>query len=302
MRPPRPGLGFGNGGPGNGGPRDGALRPGLTLRALVPNAITAAALCVGLTGIRFAIAGDFEKSVQAVILAGLLDGIDGRAARALRAETRFGAELDSLADAISFGVAPALIIYLWSLQYLPRIGWLAALAFAICCVLRLARFNARIDLPEQPHKEAGFLTGVPAPVGAGLAFLPLYLWISSGLSELRMAPLVGAWMVVIAFLMISGLPTLGWSRLRPRRNIRIEVIAFVGLLVAALLTEPWLTLAAITTGYLMLMPYAVVSYGRIKRQREARRATGTGSRPAPEPEQPQEPPQETPPEPAPPRE
>ena len=141
-------------------------RGGLTLRAMVPNAITAAALCVGLTGIRFAIAEDFKSAVVAVILAGVLDGVDGRAARLLKAQSRFGAELDSLADSISFGVAPALIIYLWTLQSLPSIGWFAALAFAICCVLRLARFNARIDLADQPHKSAGFLTGVPAPVGA----------------------------------------------------------------------------------------------------------------------------------------
>ena len=154
---------------GDGEPeqRSRRLPKGLTLRALVPNALTAAALCVGLTGIRFAIAGEFEKSVMAVILAGLLDGIDGRAARLLKAQSRFGAELDSLADSISFGVAPALIIYLWALRDLPSLGWFAALAFAICCVLRLARFNARIDLPDQPHKQAGFLTGVPAPVGAG---------------------------------------------------------------------------------------------------------------------------------------
>jgi CDP-diacylglycerol--serine O-phosphatidyltransferase len=249
---------------------EGGLRPGLTLRALVPNAITAGALCVGLTGIRFAIAGDFAKAVQAVIVAGVLDGIDGRMARALRAETRFGAELDSLADSISFGVAPALIIYLWSLQSLPRVGWFAALAFAICCVLRLARFNAQIDMPEQPHKEAGFLTGVPAPLGAALAFLPLYIWLSSGLEILRTPLLVGAWMVLVAFLMISAVPTLGWSRIRPRRNVRIEVIALVALLIAALLSEPWLTLAGVTIIYLLSMPYTFVVYGRVKRQREAR--------------------------------
>jgi CDP-diacylglycerol--serine O-phosphatidyltransferase len=256
---------------------EAGLRPGLTLRALVPNAITAGALCVGLTGIRFAIAGDFAKAVQAVIVAGVLDGIDGRMARALRAETRFGAELDSLADSISFGVAPALIVYLWSLQSLPRVGWFAALAFAICCVLRLARFNARIDMPEQPHKEAGFLTGVPAPLGAALAFLPLYIWLSSGLEVFRMPLLVGAWMVLVAFLMISAVPTLGWSRIRPRRNVRIEVIALLGLLVAALLSEPWLTLAGVTIIYLLSMPYTFVVYGRVKQQREAR----LGSRSAP---------------------
>jgi CDP-diacylglycerol--serine O-phosphatidyltransferase len=242
------------------------------LRALVPNAITAAALCVGLTGIRFAIAGQFENSVQAVILAGLLDGVDGRIARLLKADSRFGAELDSLADSISFGVAPALIIYLWALRALPKLGWLAALAFAICCVLRLARFNARIDLSDQPHKQAGFLTGVPAPVGAGLAFLPMYLWIESGRPEFADPVVVSIWLALIAFLMISNLPTLSWSRLRPRRRIRLEVIALAGLLVAALLTEPWLTLAGISFAYLLLIPVGLVSYVRARRQRASHAA------------------------------
>ena len=253
---------------------DRPLPKGLTLRALVPNAITAAALCAGLTGIRFAIAGDFEKSVQAVILAGLLDGIDGRAARLLKAQSKFGAELDSLADSISFGVAPALIVYLWTLQSLPSIGWMAALAFAICCVLRLARFNAQIDLTVSPHKEAGFLTGVPAPVGAGLAFLPMYLWIASGRPEFSDPVVVSVWTALIAFLMISGLPTLSWSKLRPPRSVRIEVIAIVGLLVAALLTEPWFTLVVITLAYLLLIPYGFYAYSRVKRQRADRAAAG----------------------------
>ncbi|WP_428981626.1 CDP-diacylglycerol--serine O-phosphatidyltransferase [Novosphingobium album (ex Liu et al. 2023)] len=238
----------------------------LSIRAIVPNAITAAALCSGLTGIRFAIAGDFEKSVQAIILAGLLDGIDGRAARLLKAQTRFGAELDSLADSISFGVAPALIVYLWTLRDLPSIGWISALAFTICCVLRLARFNARLDVLDQPHKQAGFLTGVPAPLGAGLAFLPMYLWIVSGRSEFANPIAVSGWMVLIAFLMISNLPTLSWSRLRPPRDIRIGIIALVGLLAAALLTEPWLTLVLITLIYLLLIPVGIVTYARFRRR------------------------------------
>jgi CDP-diacylglycerol--serine O-phosphatidyltransferase len=257
------------------------LPGGLTLRAMVPNAITAAALCVGLTGIRFAIGQDFKMAVVAVIFAGVLDGIDGRAARLLKAQSRFGAELDSLADSISFGVAPALIIYLWTLQSLPRLGWFASLAFAICCVLRLARFNARIDVVDQPHKSAGFLTGVPAPVGAGLAFLPMYLWIASDKMEIFAAPiLVGVWLVLIAFLMISSLPTLSWGKLRPRRNIRLEVLALVGLVVAALLTEPWLTLAAVTVGYLLLIPVGLINYGRVKRQRGGRLAVKDAAPPA----------------------
>ena len=167
---------------------DIAARPdgrGLSLRAMLPNAITAAALCSGLTGISFAIEGQWQYAVLAVVLAAILDGVDGRIARMLNAQSRFGAELDSLADCISFGVAPALILFVWSLQGLPSFGWFAALGFAICMALRLARFNARIDIENQPHKSAGFLTGVPAPVGAGLAFLPVYLWIETGNDAFR---------------------------------------------------------------------------------------------------------------------
>lgn len=243
------------------------LAPGLSMRAVVPNAITAAALCSGLTGIRFAIAGDYEKAVQAVILAGLLDGIDGRAARLLKAQTRFGAELDSLADSISFGVAPALIVYLWTLHQLPSMGWMASLAFAICCVLRLARFNARLDMLDQPHKDAGFLTGVPAPLGAGLTFLPLYLWVAGGrMSEFANPVLVSGWMVLVAFLMISSIPTLAWSRMRPPPHLRLGVLALVGLTMAALLIEPWFTLAVVTIVYLLLIPVGLVTYAKVRRQ------------------------------------
>ncbi len=242
---------------------------GLTMRAVVPNAITAAALCIGLTGIRFAIGGDFERAILAVIVAGGLDGIDGRIARLLKAQSRFGAELDSLADSLSFGVAPALILFLWSLQDLPRLGWFAALALALCCMLRLARFNAQIDVEDQPHKSAGFLTGIPAPVGAGVAFLPLYLYQATGETLFRDPLLVGPWVVLIAFLMISNLATLSWTSLKPARSIRIEVIALVGLLAAFLFLEPWWTLAVITGGYLLLLPYGWVRYAKVRRQRAA---------------------------------
>ena len=200
------------------------LPSGLTLRALVPNAITAGALCVGLTGIRFAIGGEFAKAVLFVIAAGMLDGIDGRIARMLNAQSRFGAELDSLADSINFGVAPALILYLWSLQEMPRLGWFAALAFAICCVL------------------------------------------------FRDPLLVGIWLVLNAFLLISALPTLAWGKLAPRRSMRLPVIVLVALLVAGLVNEPWLTLVVICVGYLALIPVGIVSYARVKRQRAARAA------------------------------
>lgn len=240
---------------------------GLTLRAMLPNAVTAAALCSGLTGIRFAISENWGAAVFAVILAGLLDGIDGRIARALKAQSRFGAELDSLADSLSFGTAPALIVYLWSLSSEPRLGWFAALAFAICCALRLARFNAQIDSAEGPRKAAGFLTGIPAPLGAGLAFLPFYLWTATSIEVFRHPLLVGVWLVLIAMLMISNIATLSWSKLRPRRSVRLELLAIGGMVFAALLLEPWWTLAAISIGYLITLPYGIVRYARFTRQR-----------------------------------
>ena len=250
-------------------PRARRFGGGLTLRAVLPNAITAAALCAGLTGIRFAIDGRWEMALFAIILAGVLDGIDGRIARLLKAQSRFGAELDSLADSLSFGMAPALVLFLWSLQDLPRFGWFASLAFAIACALWLARFNARIDQDEQPHKSAGFLTGVPAPVGAGLAFLPMYLWIASGEEIFREPLLVALWTAVIAFLLISNIATMSWKSIRPASSLRLAMIGLVGLVFAALLTEPWWTLAVICLGYLALMPMGIANYARVRRQRAA---------------------------------
>lgn len=244
---------------------------GLSMRSVLPNAITAAALAAGLTGVKFAIVGDWEKTLLAIILAGVLDGIDGRIARLLKAQSRFGAELDSLADSLSFGMAPAIILFLWSLQELPRIGWFASLAFAICCALRLARFNAQIDIEEQPHKSAGFLTGVPAPVAAGLAFLPMYLWLASGASFWRDPWLVGGWLALVAVMMVSNVATLTWKALRPSRDMRLGVIAIGGLLVAALLMETWWTLVAICVVYLALMPVGVVRYAKVRKARGSKK-------------------------------
>jgi CDP-diacylglycerol--serine O-phosphatidyltransferase len=225
--------------------------------------------------VRFAIAaasgavGDWQKALLAIVLAGVLDGIDGRIARLLKAQSRFGAELDSLADSLSFGMAPALILFLWSLQGLPRFGWFASLAFAICCALRLARFNARIDMDDQPHKSAGFLTGVPAPVGAGLAFLPMYLWLATGEPLFREPWLVAVWLAAMAFLMISNIATLSWKSVRPGRSIRLGAIAIFALVFGALLTDPWWTLSAICLVYLAFMPVAMANYAKVKRQRVA---------------------------------
>ena len=245
----------------DGGPR------GIPFRAMIPNGITALALCMGLTGVSLAIRGEWERALAAIVLAGVLDGLDGRIARLLRAQSKFGAELDSLSDNIAFGTAPALILFLWSLQTAPRFGWIAALALAVCCALRLARFNARIDAAEQPHKSAGFNTGVPAPAGAGVAFIPIYLWLITGNEQFRQWPLVMAWTLIIAALMISSLPTYSWSSIRIRPAWRLFALAGVALLGAALLTTPWITLLIVSAIYLLMIPVALASYARLRRRR-----------------------------------
>ena len=260
-------------------------RHGIPLRAVIPNAITALALCVGLTGVRFAIAERWDLAVAMVVIAGVLDGMDGRIARALRGQTRFGAELDSLSDVIAFGVAPAIILHLWVLQTWPRVGWMFALAYAACMALRLARFNARIDAEDQPHKSAGYLTGVPAPAGAGLLLLPIILWLASDqqwdwLKDYR---LVAAWAAVIAFLVVSSLATFSWSSMRLRRNVRFEAIVVIVLIGGALLTEPWATLSVVAIAYVALIPFSIASYARIKRLRKGTSASPPAP-PVPEPD------------------
>ncbi|MEO6062347.1 MAG: phosphatidylcholine/phosphatidylserine synthase [Thermoflexales bacterium] len=246
----------------------------IPFRAFVPNAITAMALCMGLTGVSFAISAtntedltSWQLALACVVVAGVLDGLDGRIARLLRAQSRFGAELDSLSDNIAFGTAPALMLFLWSLQTAPRFGWIAALSLAVCCALRLARFNARLEESEQPHKSAGFNTGIPAPVGAGLAFVPIYLWLLTGNDQFRMWQPVMAWILVVAALMISTIPTYTWSSIRIRREWRLFALAGIALLGAALVSAPWVTLLGISVLYLVMIPFSVASYARVRRRR-----------------------------------
>jgi CDP-diacylglycerol--serine O-phosphatidyltransferase len=234
---------------------------------------------------RFAMAGQWESAIYAVIIAAVLDGMDGRIARMLKGPSRFGAELDSLSDVIAFGVSPAVILYLWSLQHWPRFGWLFALAYAVCMALRLARFNARIDVEDQPHKSAGFNTGVPAPAGAGLLLVPIYLWLASGKSWdwLLDYRLVAAWAAIVAFLVISNLATFSWTSLRLRRSVRLGAILAVALLGGALINATWETLTASALFYLLLIPFSVASYSRVKRQRAAAASRRPGTaEPSPE--------------------
>jgi CDP-diacylglycerol--serine O-phosphatidyltransferase len=252
---------------------------GIPLRTVVPNAITILALCSGLFAIRYAIAGDWERAAWAIVLAAFLDVMDGRIARLLKGQSRFGAELDSLSDVTAFGVAPAVVLYQWMLAQLAydpfahdlwaRYGWLIALAHAVCGALRLARFNANIDALDQPHKSAGFLTGIPAPAGAGLTLLPLFLWLWIGLDVFHAPLLIAPWAALVAFMMVSNLATYSWSSLRLRSHVRFGALVVIALIGAALLTAPWPTLSVAALFYAAMIPFSIASYARIKRQRAA---------------------------------
>jgi CDP-diacylglycerol--serine O-phosphatidyltransferase len=244
-------------------------RRGIPLRAVVPNAVTALALCSGLTAIRFAISAEWDKALAAIMVAAVLDGMDGRIARMLNGASRFGAELDSLSDVVAFGVSPAIVLHLWALQHWPRFGWLFALAYAVCTALRLARFNASLDSADQPRKSAGYLTGVPAPAGAGLLLLPIFLWLASDgqWAWLRDRAVVAPWALICAFLMISTVPTFSWTSFRLRSHVRLWVLVAIAMVGGALLVAPWETLSAVALLYAVSIPFGAASYARVRRQR-----------------------------------
>jgi CDP-diacylglycerol--serine O-phosphatidyltransferase len=247
-------------------------KPGISLRALIPNAVTAMALCTGLSGVWLALQGRWEHAVAAVVVAGILDALDGRIARLLKGESRFGAELDSLSDVLAFGATPALIIYSWVLHEMPRFGWTISVFFVLCAALRLARFNARIDVEDQPHKSAGFNTGIPSPAGAGLALLPLVVWLETGADWARDWRLVAPWLLLAALGMISNLATFSWSSIKVKRSWRFLAVALIGLIAAGLVVAPWIALILTSVVYVGLLPLSVFNYARIKRAKVSRQA------------------------------
>jgi CDP-diacylglycerol--serine O-phosphatidyltransferase len=234
----------------------------IPVRVLLPNLITLLALCAGLTAIRLAIEGKLELALAAIVFAALLDGIDGRVARMLKGTSRFGAELDSLADFVNFGVAPGLILYFWGLHELKSAGWIAALVFAICAALRLARFNVMIDDPDKPVWAGNFFTGIPAPAGALTVLLPIYLYflgVSNGL--------VTAWVTLfytlaIGLLMVSRLPVFSGKRVGKRvpPEMVLPVFVVVVLAFALLISYPWEVLSVSAVIYLASLPLGWLSY------------------------------------------
>lgn len=230
------------------------------VRVILPNLVTLLALCMGLTAIRFAVDGQFETAVIAVIAAAILDGLDGRIARALRGTSRFGAELDSLADFVDFGVAPALILYFWSLHEIKSIGWFAALVFAIAAALRLARFNVMVEDPNRPPWQAHFFTGMPAPAGAIVSLLPLYLNLSVlEVQNVRgLAPFEIVYVLIVAFLMASRIPHFSGKKIgRVPREYVIVVLLGVVACILLLATFPMEMLVFLALLYLATIPFAI---------------------------------------------
>ncbi len=260
------------------------FRP-IPVRMLVPNVITLLAICAGLTAIRLSTEGRLGLAVGAIVFAAILDGIDGRVARMIKGQSKFGAELDSLADFVNFGVAPGLMLYFWQLHELHDGGWIAAMVFAIAGGLRLARFNATIDDPTKPPFAANYFTGMPAPAGAVTALLPVYL---AFLDVWKMpAILTACYILLIAFLMVSRLPVFSGKTVRMRVPPEMVLPLFVCVIffIALLIGYPWHILSAGSVLFLLSLPLGWKSYRDHKRAYDAANApaAATAAAPAPAP-------------------
>lgn len=244
---------------------------GLSLNRMAPNVLTLLALCAGMTAIRFAMNGNFVGAVYAIIVAGIFDGLDGRLARLLKSTSSFGAELDSLSDFISFGVAPAAVLYLWTMEALHGVGWAIVLFFAVCCALRLARFNIQASA-EPPAYTAGFFTGVPAPAGAGLVMVPMFLSFEWGDWLFRSPYLSAVTVSGVALLMVSRVPTVSLKRIRVPQHLVVPTLLGIGVLTAFFTTAPWPTLTLVGIVYIGSIPVTVHAARRQRRTAGVRRA------------------------------
>ena len=242
------------------------FRP-VPVRMLLPNLVTLLALCVGLTGIRLAFEGKLELALYAIVFAAALDGIDGRLARMIKGQSKFGAELDSLADFMNFGCAPALFLYLWGLKDIGNVGWIGAMVFAICAALRLARFNVMIEDPNRPAWAANYFTGMPAPAGALVVLLPIYmslLGFFKAPAALTLLYLTLLYTLVIAGLMVSRIPVFSGKRVGQRvpPEMLLPVFAAIVVFFALLISYPWEVLTVGTLLYLASLPFGWRSYQR----------------------------------------
>ena len=256
----------------------------IPVRMLIPNLITLLALCAGLTAIRLAFEDKLEWALAAIVFAAALDGLDGRVARLIKGQSRFCAELDSLADFVNFGCAPGLIVYLWGLHDLGNVGWICAMVFAICGALRLARFNVMIDDPNRPLWSGNFFTGVPAPAGALVAMLPIYVHLLGGPKIAATITLL--YTLAIAFLMVSQVPVFSGKRVGKRvpPEMVLPVFVLAVLFTALLIAYPWWVLSIGTIAYLACLPLGWVSYKEYQRKdaMAATQAMGASDVPAPD--------------------
>jgi CDP-diacylglycerol--serine O-phosphatidyltransferase len=251
---------------GQGGPR---IRE-IPLRLVLPNLITVLAICAGLSGIRLAFEGRFETAVVMVLIAAFLDGIDGRIARMLKATSKFGAQMDSLADIVNFGVAPALVLYAFLLDRAGSPGWIAAILFAIACGLRLARFNVLDEDKDRPAWQAEYFVGVPAPAGAVVVMLPVYLVFIGAIEPGRtVAFLSSGFAILVAFLLVSRLPVWSGKRMRIARDAVLPAILGIVLFALLLFAYPWPTLTVGVLAYLAFLPFSFRAYSRRADREEA---------------------------------
>jgi len=236
----------------------------LPINRMIPSILTILALCAGLTAIRFGLQERWEAAIIAILVAAIFDGLDGRIARMLGQASKFGAELDSLSDIVCFGVAPAVLVYFWSLQDAGGVGWAAVMLFAVCCALRLARFNSRVEKAERPVWASRFFTGVSAPAAAGLALLPMTLWLGFGFDFFRSPAIAGLFLVAVAGLMISQVPTFSLKSDRIPHRFVLPILLAVGLTAGFFASAPWLTIAAVCIAYAVSIPFSFRLYRRLR--------------------------------------
>ncbi len=249
-----------------------AKRPlqGYSLPAMLPNMATVLALCTGLSAVRYGLLERWEWCVTAILIAGILDAVDGRLARFLGSTSRFGAELDSLSDFISFGVSPALVMYFFTLHQWGGFGWALVLLFSVCMALRLARFNTRSIEGTTPSWSAAYFTGTPAPAAAALAISPLTMSFEWSYSFITSPFFCGIILFAVAFLMVSPIPTFSLKKVHIPHTYVLPLMVIIALSTAALFSKPWLTLTLIAIGYVSTFPFSIMSYRKTAREQEAR--------------------------------
>jgi CDP-diacylglycerol--serine O-phosphatidyltransferase len=239
-----------------------------SINRLIPNMLTLFALCAGLTSIRFALDQRWEHAVLAILFAAVFDALDGRIARLLDSSSKFGAELDSLSDFVSFGVGPSVVLFLWTMHDVKGIGWALTLLFSSGMALRLARFNTKLDNTDLPAWTSRFFTGVPAPAGAGLVLLPLIAWLEFPRVDLLHSPwVVGPVMLAVAGLLVSRIPTFSFKRIKVTQALVLPTMVAVAVVTALALAEPWATLLLILVIYLASIPLAMSTHRRLQQQR-----------------------------------